>query len=97
MSKNIFTDYLPVSAAIYMDDNGIDVKYVRVGDSETGQMSLGDDESGLVISERSFKDVIGIQSDLGEINWKHEAHMDGFDSSFKAPGIDLVVEEDGDF
>jgi hypothetical protein len=95
LSKNIFTDYLPVSVAIYMDDGRMPLNYIKVGDPDTGQMDLSEEPSGLIFEEINFSDLLDTDQDLGDLNWKHEAHHEDFNSSFRAPGIDLVVEENG--
>ncbi|MBA7632095.1 hypothetical protein ES703_39637 [subsurface metagenome] len=79
LTKNVFTTYLPISASIYMSDKGIPTTYLKR------------EESGLVISQTRFEELLGIRSsDFSRISWNSEGRKSSFGKSIRAPGIDML-------
>lgn len=96
LSKNIFTDYLPIAMSIYMMDNEIPHQYIKIGSPEVGQTKVGD-SLDLKITKKPFYEILGVNKDnVDKINWKHEHHLSEYNKSINAPGIDIVCSLDSE-
>ncbi len=86
LTKNIFTTYVPISTAIYLDDKNKPLHYLNVN------------EDNLRITNKSFKDLLGVNAEqLKQIKWLSESRNPTYNKSVKAPGIDMGSELDGNF
>ncbi len=86
LTKNIFTTYAPVSAAIYLEDHSLNIPYIFIKDNS------------LQIEERPFSNLLGVdKNNLKEIRWKSECRNPTYDKSKNAPGIDMGAELDNSF
>lgn len=84
MSKNVFTTFFPIAAAVYMSNQNMPLKYICVRNN------------ALEITDIMFEDAIGVKrDDIGRVRWKSEAHPKMFDHSANPPSVDLVPELDG--
>ena len=84
MSKNVFTTFFPIAAAVYMSSRNTPLKYIRVKNDS------------LDVADIMFEDAIGVnRGDMGRVKWKSEAHPKAYDHSANPPHVDLVPEIDG--
>lgn len=86
LSKNIFTTYVPISAAIYLDDNNKTLYYLNVH------------ANNLRVSNKYFRELLGVTSEqLKSIKWLSESRNPAYNKSVRAPGIDMGSELEGNF
>jgi len=79
LTKNIFTTYLPISAAIYLSDHDKDVLYISRA------------KSGLELSYKPFWELLGVdRSLLHDIKWCSQEKNSKFKNSIGAPGTDMI-------
>ncbi len=80
LTKNIFTTYMPVSVAIYMDDKGLKIPYIYVHSGK------------LAIKEVPFSALLGIKKqDLSKVTWENEFRNPHHTKSIRPPGIDMAA------
>lgn len=84
MTKNVFTTFFPISAALYLSSKNRPVQYLLVRNNQ------------LVSEEIMFENAIGVsRDDLRDISWDREIHPKKFKSSEHAPPVDMVPTLDG--
>lgn len=84
MSKNMFPTFFPVAAALYLNDRGESIHYVRVKDGE------------LALDSIRLADALCLDNDrLHEVTWYKEARPDRFGQSSHGPPVDVVPVLDG--
>lgn len=79
VSKNIFPTFFPISAALYMEEHNIPIRYVRICNGK------------LALSEITFSDILEVGSDkLNTIKWNREQVPKKFSKSLNGPPMDVV-------
>lgn len=80
LTKNIFTNYVPISASIYLRDRGMEHHYLQV-----------DAKGELELAHKKFEDILGVKySDLPNILWESPGRNKNHVKSIGAPGFDMM-------
>jgi len=81
LTKNIFTTYVPISAAIYLDDKNKKLHYLNVCNNL------------LKVTPKYFRELMGLNSEqLHNVKWLSESRNPHYSKSVRAPGIDMGAE-----
>ena len=79
LTKNRFSTYLPISAAIYMSDMEMNLIY------------LSTENNNFTITSKSFQDLLGVtQEQLHQIEWYSQGRNSRHTASVNAPGMDMI-------